>query len=78
MMPTIYARWIWEICLRFGNNPSKMCPFADFNRPKLDIRTNLQKKHCIGEQIFLVVMELLHNAHHIRVMEFGDLPQIWK
>ena len=41
------------------------------------IRTNLQKKHCI-EQIFLVLMELLHNARHIRVMEFGDLPQIWK
>ena len=77
-MPTIYARWIWEISLRFGNNPSKMCPFADFNRPKLDVSTNLQKKHCIGEQIFLVVMELLHNAHHIRKMDLGDLPQIWK
>ena len=23
MMPTIYARWIWEICLGFGNNLSK-------------------------------------------------------
>ena len=22
-MPTIYARWIWEICQRFGNNLSK-------------------------------------------------------
>ena len=77
-MPTIYAKWIWEICLRFGNNLSKMCPFADFNRPKLDVCTNLQKKHCIVEQIFLVLMELLHNARHIRVMEFGDLPQIWK
>ena len=77
-MPTIYARWIWEICLRFGNNLFKMCPFADFNRPKLDVCTNLQKKHCIGEQIFLVVMELLHNAHHIRVMDLGDLPHIWK
>ena len=77
-MPTIYARWIWEISLIFGNNLSKMCPFADFNRPKLDVCTNLQKKHCIGEQIFLVVMELLHNAHHIRKMDLGDLPQIWK
>ena len=77
-MPTIYARWIWEICQRFGNNLSKMCPFADFNMPKLDVCTNLQKKHCIGVQIFLVVMELLHNAHHIRKMDLGDLPQIWK
>ena len=77
-MPTIYARWIWEICLRFGNNLSKMCPFADFNRPKLDVCTNLQKKHCIVEQIFLVLMELLHNARHIREMDLGDLPQIWK
>ena len=68
-MPTIYARWIWKICLRFGNNLSKMCPFADFSRQKLDVRTNLQKKHCIGEQIFLVVMELLYNAHHIRKMD---------
>ena len=75
-MPTIYARWIWEICLRFGNNLSKMCPFADFNRPKLDVCTNLQKKHCIVEQIFLVLMELLHNAHHIREMDLGDLPDL--
>ena len=70
-MPAIYARWSLGICLRFGNNLSKMCPFADFNRPKLDVCTNLQKKHCIGEQIFLVLMELLHNAHHIRVMDLG-------
>ena len=55
-----------------------MCPFPDFNRPKLDIFTNLQKKHCIGEQIFLLVMELLNNAYHIREMEFRDLPMIWK
>ena len=52
-----------------------MCPFADFNRLKLDLCTNLQNNHCIGEQIFLVVMELLNNAHHIRKMDFGDLPQ---
>ena len=77
-MPTIYARWIWELSLRFGNILFKMFPFADFNRPKLDVCTNLQKKPCIVEQIFLVLMELLHNAHHIRVMEFGDLPHIWK
>ena len=76
-MPTIYARWIWEICLRFGNNLSKMCPFADFNRPKLDVCTNLQKKHCIVEQIFLVLMELLQMPT-LCVMEFGDLPHIWK
>ena len=40
--------------------------------------TNLQKKHCCGEQIFLVGMELLNNTHHIRQMDFADLPQIWK
>ena len=51
-----------------------ICPFADFNRPKLDLCTNLQQKHCTGEQIFL----LLNNAHHIREMDFGDLPQIGK
>ena len=78
MMPTTYARWIWEICPRFGNNLSKMCPYADFNMPKLDVSTNLQKKHCIGEQTFLVVVELRHNAHHIREMDLGDLPEIWK
>ena len=53
-MPTKYARWMLGICLRFGNNLSKMCPFAHFNRPKLDLCTNLQKKHCIGKEIFLV------------------------
>ena len=77
-MPTIYARWIWGICHRFGNNLSKMCPFADFNRPKVDRSTNFQEKQCMGEQIFLVVVELLNNAHHISEMDFGDLPQIWK
>ena len=66
MMPTIGARWIWEICLRFANNLSKMCPYDDFNMPKLDVSTNLQRKHCIGEETFLVVVELRHNAHHIR------------
>ena len=55
-----------------------MCPFADFNPPKLDIFTNFQQKHCIGEQIYLMVMELLNNVHHISGMDFGDLPQIWK
>ena len=54
------------ICLRFGNNLPKMCSFAEFSRPKLDIYTNLQKKHNSGEQIFLVGMELLSNNHHIR------------
>ena len=77
-MPTIYARWIREICLRVANNLSKMCSFADFNRPKLDLCTNLQQKHCVGEQTFLVVMEQRNNAHHIRELEFGNLPQIWK
>ena len=77
-MPTIYVRWNLGICLRFVNNLSKRCPFADFKGLKLDLCTNLQRKHCIGEQIFLVVMELLNNAHHIREMEFGDLPQICK
>ena len=55
-----------------------MCSFAEFNRPKFDICTNLQRKHYIGEQIFLVGMELLINAHHIRQMDFSHLPQIWK
>ena len=77
-MPTIYARWILWICLRFGNNLSKRCSFADFNRPKLDFCTNLQKKHCVGENTFLEVMELLHNAQHIRKMVCRDLPEIWK
>ena len=77
-MPTIYFRWILGSCLRFVNNLSKMCPFPYFNRSKLDICTNLQKKHCIGEQIFLLVMELLNNAHHILLIDFGDLPKIWK
>ena len=77
-MLTIYARWILGICHRFGNNLSKMCSFAEFNRPKLDICTNLQKKYCIGEPIFLLVMELLNYAYHIREMDFRDLPQIWK
>ena len=77
-MSTISARWILFICLRFVNNLSKMCPFADFNRPTLNICTNLQKKHRIGKQIFLVGMELLSNAHHIRQMDFVDLHQICK
>ena len=55
-----------------------MCSFAEFNRSKLDICPNLQKKHYIGEQTFLVVMELQNNAHHIRKMDFEELPQIWK
>ena len=55
-----------------------MCSFVDFNRPKLDICIKLQKKHRVGKQIILVVMELLNNAHHIREMDFRDLPQIWK
>ena len=71
-MPTTYARWILGISLRFGDNLSKTFQFADFNRPKLDLCTNLQKKHCIGEQICLEGMELLSNAHHIRQMDFGD------
>ena len=77
-MPTIYARWILGICLRLGNKLSEMCSFAEFNRSKLDICRNLQKKHCIGEQIFLAGMELLSNAHHILQMDFGELPQICK
>ena len=77
-MPTIYARWILGICIRFANNLSKRCPFADFYRTKLDICTNLQKKLCIVVQTFLLVMQLLNNAHHIREMDFRDLPLIWK
>ena len=77
-MPTIYGRWILGNCLRFVNYLSKMCSFADFNRPKLAICINLQKKHCIGEQIFLAGMELLSNAHHILEIDFRELPQICK
>ena len=77
-MPVISVRWSFRSSLRLGNNLSKMWPFAEFNRTKLDICTNLQKKHCSGEQNVLVLMELLINAHHIRKMDVGDLPQIWK
>ena len=81
MIATISVRWILGICHKFGNNLSKMCSFAEFNRlkpTKLDICPNLQEKHCIGEQTFLVGMELLSNAHHIREMDLRDLPQIGK
>ena len=77
-MPTIYVRWILGICLRCGNNLSKMCSFAEFNRSKLDSCANLQKKHCIVEQILFGVLDLLNSAHHIREMDFRDLPQIRK
>ena len=77
-MPTILARWILGICLRFGNNLFKMCSFAEFNRSKLAICTNLQNKHGIGEQILLMVLEILNIAYHIRQMDSRDLPQIWK
>ena len=55
-----------------------MCSFAEYNLAKVGIRTNLQKIHRIGKQNFLVVMELLRNAHHIREMDVRYLPQIWK
>ena len=55
-----------------------MCSFAEFNRPKLDNCNNLQKKHCSGEQIFLMEIELRYYTHHIRQMYLGDLSQIWK
>ena len=69
-MPAIYVRWILGIYHRFGTNLFKRFPFADFSQPKLDVCTNLQKKHCIGEQTFLVVVELGHDTHHMREMEF--------
>ena len=56
----------------------RKCPFADFDRPKLDFAPIYRKKHCIGKQIFLVITELLNNAHHIYQMDLGDFPQIWK
>ena len=62
IMPTTYARWILGISIRFGDNLSKMCPFVDFNRSKLGNCTNLQKKYCIGEAIFLVRMGLLKST----------------
>ena len=67
-MPTIYV----------GNDLSKTFPFADFNPPKLGICSNFQKKHSNGENNFVGAMEFLSNAHDIREINFGDLPQIWK
>ena len=60
MMPTIYARWICEICLRFGNNLSKMCLFADFKRTKIGhlYQLTLKALHCRARYV-LVVVELL-------------------
>ena len=55
-----------------------MCSFAEYNLAKVDIGTNLQQNHRIGKHNFLVVMELLSNAHHIREMDVRYLPQIWK
>ena len=55
-----------------------MCSFAEYNRSKLDICTNLQKSTAVEAKSFLVVMEFLNNTHHIREMDVGDLPQIWK
>ena len=43
-MPTVYPRWNLGIMLRFGNNLSKMCSFAEFNRPKLDIFHQITEK----------------------------------
>ena len=77
-MPTILAGRSLGICLRFGNNLSKMCSFAEFKLSKLPICANLQKKDCIVEQILFGVLELQNSAHHIREMDFRDLPQIWK
>ena len=48
--------------------------FDDFNRPKLDICPNIQKKHSSGEQHVLMVIVLLNNAHNIRAKDFGDMP----
>ena len=78
IVPTIYPRWILGICLGLGYNLSTMCSFDEFNRSKLDICTNLQKKHCIGEKLLFGVLELLNSAHHIRQMDFRDLPKICK
>ena len=43
-MPTIYGRWNLGFCLRFRNNLSQMCSFADFNGPKLDVYTQFIEK----------------------------------
>ena len=50
----------------------------NYNLSKVNICTNLQKKHCIGEQTFWLGMELINNTHHTRPRDFGDLPQVWK
>ena len=55
-----------------------MYSFAEFNRPKLDNCTNLQKKHRIRKQNFLLVVDILNKAHHIREMDFWDFPHIGK
>ena len=54
-----------------------MCSFAEFNRQKLDICTNLQKKTLYWRANIFGGMELVNNTHHIRLMDFGDWPQIW-
>ena len=46
--------------------------------PKVDRLHKFPGKTLHGRANLLVVVELLNNAHHIRQMEFGDLPQIWK
>ena len=50
-----------------------MCSFAEFNRSKLDICTNLQKKTLYWRANIFGGMELVNNTHHIRLMDFGEL-----
>ena len=78
MMPTIYERWIWEICLRFGNNLSKSDNLLILTVQNWMFPPIYRKSTALECKYFCVVMELLHNAHPIREMDLGDLPQIWK
>ena len=77
-MPSIYARWMLRIGLRFANNPSKCAHLRILSGQHWTFPQIYMKNHSIGEQIFLEGMEFLNNAHHIREMKFGDLPQIGK
>ena len=76
-MPKIYERWIVGVSHQIWKLSSQMCSFAEFTDQNWTF-AQFTEKHCIGEQTFLLVMELLNNAHHIREMDFRDLPEIWK
>ena len=55
-------------------------PFSDFKcaHKHWTLAPIYRKSTVSGVQNFVVAMELLNNAHDIRQMVFGDLPQIRK